>query len=191
MAILNPIKVVGRIECLLVNNDSVDLTTVALETVTVDFGGLAGDSHGGLTRESCTRVKQQYKPGTTIRNTRQVSIVSESELEQIATVMGVEKLQPEWLGANLLISGIPNLSALPPSSRLIFENGVSLVVDMENAPCRFPGDIIERHHPGMRHVFAKAAVNLRGVTAWVEREGALATGESVQVHVPTARPYEY
>jgi len=51
---------------------------------------------------------------------------------------------------------------LPPSSRLIFSSGVSLVVDMENAPCRYPGDIIEKHHSGKRHLFAKAAQGLRG-----------------------------
>ena len=52
-----------------------------------------------------TRVEQS------IRNDRQISIVSAEELALIAKELHVPEVKPEWLGANLLISGIPNLSA--------------------------------------------------------------------------------
>ena len=72
---------------------------------------------------------------------------------------------------------------------MIFEGGASLVVDLENSPCKYPGEIIERHHPGFGAKFAKAAVGRRGVTAWVEREGRIETGDAIRVYVPPARSY--
>ena len=104
--------------------------------------------------------------------------------------MGIAELQPEWLGANLLVSGIPNFSQIPPSTRMIFDGGASLVVDLENSPCKYPGEIIERHHPGRGNLFAKAAVGHRGVTAWVEREGSIDSGDSIRLYIPPQRIYE-
>lgn len=143
----------------------------------------------GLTRASCGRVQQQYAKNTEIRNVRQVTILSCEEMQQIANAMDIPTLLPEWVGANLSLSGITTLSQLPPSSRLIFEGGVSLVVDMENGPCKHPGDIIERHHPGHGKHFASAAMNQRGVTAWVEREGTIRQSEHVRLHIPPQRLY--
>ena len=48
-------------------NENNNITTVARDSVNVSFSGIEGDSHTGLTRESCVRVKRQYKVGTTIR----------------------------------------------------------------------------------------------------------------------------
>lgn len=191
MAIINKSKIEGQVRAVLLNTDGeADLTTVAVESVSVDYGGFVGDSHHGLTRSSCVRVVQQYKRGTEIRNTRQVSILAEDELQQIAEAIGIESIEPEWVGANLLLAGIPKLSQLPPSTRLIFSSGASLVVDSENAPCKFPGEIISRMHPEAGKLFAKNAVGLRGVTAWVEREGAITQDDSVEVHLPPARLYQ-
>ena len=164
-----------------------EITTEPLESVNVTFNGFDGDSHSGLTRESCVRVKKQYKVGTTIRNTRQISIVSAEELQLIANAMNLPGIQPEWLGANLCISGIPDLTKIPPSARLLFSSGASLVVDVENEPCKYPAEIIEKHHPGFGKSFVKSAVGMRGVTAWVERQGTIRQGDGVEVHVPLVR----
>ena len=51
-------------------------------------------------------MRGQYAQGTEIRNTRQISIVSVEELAFIADSMGIDTLQPEWVGANLLVSGM-------------------------------------------------------------------------------------
>ncbi len=191
MAVINKSDIEARVVALLINTDGeADLTTVGVESVTVDYGGFVGDAHHGLTRASCVRVKQQYERGTVIRNTRQVSILGEDELQRIAQSIGIEQLEPEWLGANLVISGIPRLSQLPSSSRLLFSSGAALVVDVENAPCKFPGEIISRVHPEAGKKFARAAVGLRGVTAWVEREGAISADDTVEVHLPPSRPYQ-
>ena len=131
----------------------------------------------------------QYERGTEIRNTRQISILSSEELVQVANNMEIERVEPEWVGANLLLSGIPALSLLPPSTRLIFDNGVSIVVDMENGPCKYPGEVIDEYFPGYGKRFPKAAQHLRGITAWVEKEGIISSGELVSVHFPIQPPY--
>ncbi len=183
-------KLDARTEAILVNSTPAeDLSSSRIATVKASYAGLEGESHSGLVRSSCVRVRHQYPEGTQIRNTRQVSIVSTEELATIAETMGIAELEPEWLGANLLVSGIPNFSQIPPSTRMIFAGGASLVVDLENSPCKYPGEIIERHHPGCGSLFAKAAVGRRGVTAWVEREGNINTGDSIQLYVPPQRIY--
>lgn len=184
MAMLRPTKTTGRVVSLLLNSDDSDLTSDPIASVSVDYGGFVGDVHSGLTRPSCVRVRRQYPEGTEIRNTRQISALSAEDLAQIASTMEIDHIEPAWVGANLIIEGIPRFSKLPPSSRLIFDNGTSLVVDMENAPCKYPGDIIERHHAGKGKRFAQAAIDRRGVTLWVERAGEIAVGDTATLHVP-------
>lgn len=190
MPILRPTELTGRIDAVLINEDGRDLTTSQLDRVNVTYAGFKGDCHSGLTRPSCVRVKLQYPVGTEIRNTRQISILSSEELAEIGDVLDLgEPVRPEWVGANLAITGIPRLTELPPSSRLLFEGGVSLVVDMENGPCKYPGEIIDRHHPGKGSWFPKHARGKRGVTAWVEREGDIAKGAEIALHIPPQRLY--
>ena len=192
MPILRPTELTGRVDAVLINEDDSDLTTNQLDRVDVTYAGFKGDSHSGLTRPSCVRVKLQYPAGTEIRNTRQISILSSEELAEIGDALDLgEPVRPEWVGANLAITGIPQLTELPPSSRLIFEGGVSLVVDMENGPCKYPGEIIDRHHPGKGSWFPKHARGKRGVTAWVEREGDIWKGAKVALHIPPQRLYSH
>lgn len=161
----------------------------AAERLVLGFEGIAGERHSGLTRASCSRVTDQYPRGTEIRNVRQITVLSREEMEVIATEMGLEVLSPEWLGANLVLEGLPDLTLVPPSSRLVFEGGAALAVDMENAPCQFPAREIEREHPGHGAAFRRAARHRRGVTAWVERPGEIALGETARLHVPPLRRY--
>ncbi len=184
MPMLSPTSLVAEIQFLGINTDGSDLSTSAVQHIDVDYSGFIGDSHSGVTRASCVRVKSQYPKGTEIRNTRQISALSAEEMLLIQRGMTLDALDPSWIGANLVVSGIPDFSKIPPSSRLIASNGTSLVVDMENAPCRFPGDIIETHKPGYGKHFAKSALNKRGVTLWVERTGSLNVGDTLTLHVP-------
>ncbi len=190
MPVLKKTSITGCVEAVLINRDATTgLSSERVDKVNADYGGFQGDAHYGVTRASCVRVRQQYAEGTEIRNTRQVSILSVEEMQQIAGAMNIPALLPEWVGANMSLSGIPQLSQLPPSSRLIFAEGASLVVDMENGPCKYPGDVIEQYHPGHGVRFASAAINRRGVTAWVEREGVIKQGERVVLHIPPQRIY--
>ena len=159
--------------------------------VFASFAGVSGEVHGGLTRASCSRVLGQYKRGTEIRNVRQFSVLSAEEMALIAQSMGLAVLDPSLLGASLVISGIPDLTHLPPSSRLQADSGATLVVDMENRPCTLPAKEIEAVHPGFGGKFKPAAKGLRGVTAWVEREGLLRVGAKVRLHVPDQRAWDY
>jgi len=155
-----------------------------LEEMELSFAGLAGEAHGGLTRPSCSRVVAQHPRGTEIRNSRQISILSAEELAGIAAEMGVEQLDPAWLGASVVVEGIPDVTHLPPSSRLQGPDGVTLVIDMENRPCNLPARVIEQHLPGTGRGFKAAAKGRRGVTAWVERPGVLRPGDVLRLHIP-------
>ncbi len=186
MSTLKPTKIWGTVTYLGINPDrDGGLESQSLNAVSATFAGFAGDSHGGLTRLACVRVNRQYDKGTEIRNTRQVSILSAEEMTAIAGAMGLpEPLKPEWIGANLILEGIPDLSALPPASRLIFENNTAIGVDTENGPCKYPAEVIERHHPGLGLSFPKHAQHKRGVVGWIDREGEIALGDRCRLHIP-------
>jgi hypothetical protein len=158
--------------------------------LTLTFAGPEGEAHGGLTRPSCSRVTAQYRRGTTIRNTRQLSILSAEDLAAIAAAMGLPDLNPALIGATAVIAGIPDFTYLPPSSRLQAEDsGATVVVDMENLPCTLPAREIEADAPGFGARFKAAAKGRRGVTAWVEREGTWTLGARIRLHVPAQRPW--
>ena len=65
--------------------------------------------------------------------------------------------------------------------------GTTLTVDLENAPCNLPAREIENEHPGFGKAFKAAAMGRRGITAWVERPGPLAVGDTVSLFTPTQR----
>ncbi|MEO1797647.1 MAG: sulfurase [Pseudomonadota bacterium] len=177
---------IGRVE-----DRDASLASAPLERAEFTFAGIAGEAHGGLTRPSCSRVKSQHPRGTEIRNTRQISAVSAEELAEIAATMGVETLHPHQIGASLLISGLPDFTHLPPSSRLQGPSGVTFIVDMENRPCTLPARVINETEPGKGGKFRAAAEGLRGVTLSVEREGALALGETLRLHIPDQRAWAH
>ena len=192
MVALVSTDVVGRIVWLGCQPDPVhDLTirSVALDDMALTFAGHAGESHAGLTRPSCGRVVAQYPRGTTIRNTRQVCVVSAEEMAEVAAAMRMEQFDYAWVGASVVVEGIPDFTHVPPSSRLQAEGGATLVVDMENLPCKEPAVTIGKAVPGLGRDFKKAAAGRRGVTAWVEREGMLRVGMALRLHVPAQRPW--
>ncbi len=161
----------------------------AHERLNLGFHGLSGERHEGENRHSCLRVKNLYPTGTEIRNVRQLSILSEEELAQIAAEIELDTLDPGLLGANLILSGIPDFTHVPPSSRLQAPDGATLTIDMENRPCVFPGREIEQDAPGHGTGFKPAAKGRRGVTAWVERPGELKIGDALTLFVPDQRAW--
>lgn len=167
-----------------VGNREETLRAEPADEIQLAFEGIAGDSHGGLTRPSCVRVEDVYALDTPIRNTRQASVLSAEELSLIAKDMGIDELPPALLGANILTSGIPDLTLVPPASRLQFASGATLVVDLENHPCNLPAREIEKEMPGRGRAFKMAAMRRRGITAWVEREGVVKRNDRVALFVP-------
>ena len=148
--------------------------------------GIIGDRHFGVTMLSDARTPE-FSRGTVIRNRRQVSLVSLEELDAIAQELGVEEIKPEWLAANLLISGIPHFSLLPIGSRLFFEGDLVLFNDGKNLPCNTPAKIVRSHYEGVEDIqqkFIAAAMHRRGLVAWVEHPSQLVAGTICKVELP-------
>jgi len=175
----------GTVRSLLTCKDSSQsIVSKNIERVEATYAGFPGDTHSGLTRAACSRFPELYAKGTEIKNTRQLTVVATEELAEIAAAMDIDQLQAGWLGANIELEGIPSLTFLPPGSRLIFSSKATLVVDIENRPCVYPAQIIDQHYPGKGRKFVKQAMHKRGFTAWVEREGSIQCGDSVDVFFP-------
>ena len=155
------------------------------------FAGMPGEVHEGLTAPSCSRMTAQYPKGTTIRNTRQFSVLSAEELAEIASRMGVGALSPSLVGASMVVQGIPDFSHIPPGSRLQGSSGATLVVNLNNRPCTVPAPAIEAAHPGCGARFKPAAAQRRGIVAWVEREGQFTLGDTLRLHIPDQRPWAH
>ncbi len=179
-------RIEALIERVMISSDPNKLESTGCEQVRVTMEGFEGDKHSGITRLADARTPH-FKRGTVIRNSRQVSLVSVEELAGIAATMGLPLIEPEWLGANLLLSGIPNLTFLPPSTRLFFPKDAVLVVEGENEPCLGPGDVLQSRYlekPKLANKFPKAAFHKRGLLAWVERPGLIKPGEKVRIEIP-------
>jgi hypothetical protein len=192
MALLTKLKLTGEITQLLLRpsrDDGFEKSPAGEIALTLD--GPVGDCHTGATRKSDSRTLVLYKRKIDIRNVRQLTIVSEEELAEIATSLGVPEVRPEWIGANIVTNGIPDLTLLPPSSRLQFSSGATIVADMENMPCSQIAETVARHYPATRLTLVKAATHKRGLTAWVEREGTIKIGDSITVIIPPQRIYPH
>ncbi|WP_095087939.1 MOSC domain-containing protein [Mesorhizobium sophorae] len=162
--------------------------TRPVDALRLGFDGISGDFHAGATRRSGGR-EPWYPRGTEMRNERQLSVVAADELAIVAERMGLAEIKPEWIGANLLIVGVPHLSMLPAGTLLFFKDGVTIKVDAQNGPCRIAGRSIAEH-AGMADIeagallFPKSAKRLRGLVAWVEKPGTIKAGEEISVRVP-------
>ena len=190
--LLTKLSFQGVVEGLLASPDrGTGLEKQALPEARLLFSGIAGDCHGGLTRMSDSRMLKQFKRGTEVRNARQISILSAEELAEVAARMQIPVVKSEWVGANLVTRGIPDLTLLPPSTRLQFPSGAMIVVDIENHPCRYPADIIAKHNPEQKMGFVKAAMHKRGVVGWVEAEGNVRPGDAITVWIPPQRLYSH
>ena len=192
MPALVPTSHVGRIVWLgyqPVPVENLVITAEPLQEMPLDCAGFAGEVHAGLTRPSCGRVVAQHPRGTTIRNVRQLCIVSAEEMGAVAAALGLERFDHAWVGASVVVEGIPDFTHVPPSSRLQAPDGTTLVVDMENLPCQEPAVTMAKATGGQGKAFKAAAKGRRGVTAWVEREGTLRLGEELRLHVPAQPPW--
>ena len=191
MPSLVPTEITGEIVWIgAVADRDASLASTGQDAAQLTYAGIPGEVHGGLTRLSCARVVSQHPKGTDIRNVRQLSILSQEELDAIASACGLAALDPALVGASLVVKGIPDFTHVPPSSRLQLPDGATLVIDMENRPCHLPAPVINAAHPGAGARFKAAAKGRRGVTAWVEREGQMKRGDPVRLHVPDQRAWQ-
>lgn len=176
----------GRVTGLYRTVERDSFLTGAVDALELTFEGIPGDRHAGFFHPSDSR-RQEFPRGTLIRNTRQVSLVADEDLKDIAAKLGVAELRPEWLGANVLVEGIPFFSFLPPGTRLYFSGEAVIAIEGENNPCKTPGRIVQQFYPESSDLpvrFVEAAFHRRGLVGWVERPGRILAGEPVEVVVP-------
>jgi len=158
---------------------------IAVDELHLDWGGAVGDRHHGVTMSSDTRQKEVFDRGTEIRNHRQLSIVDSAELTSIAQALGIDDLAPGTIADNICTDGLTGLTSLEPLSRLVFASGAVLMTGGFNTPCTIAGRMVEARYGSAPERFPKAAWDLRGITAWVERPGPIRPGDMVRVVPPT------
>jgi len=174
-----------------------DFVSRPVDEIGLTYAGISGDFHAGLTRPSGSR-EPWYPRDTEMRNERQVSILSVEELAEIAANMGLTRIEPGWIGANLVLEGIPAMTFLPSRTLLFFPSGATLRIDGNNGPCRIAGGSIAEQvgakpvmvdgkpdftRTDLALAFKDAAKMKRGLVAWVEREGVVRAGDEVKVRV--------
>jgi hypothetical protein len=156
-----------------------------LDALDLTYEGIVGDRHSGLYRESGPR-EPWYPRGTPMRNERQLSVLSVEENAVVATALRIPELKPEWIGGNILLSGVPQLSQLPPRTLLWFPSGAAVRIDGDNGPCKKSGAAISAKIPGRPDIelgFVEAAKHKRGLLGWVEREGEIRPGDTVKIRI--------
>ena len=189
MPALTPTQQIGEIVWIGTVAPNAGLRSEPAPALTMTYAGAQGEAHSGVTRASCVRVRAQWPEGTEIRNVRQLSVMSQEEIDEIAADCGLDALDPALLGCSVVVKGISDFSHVPPSSRLQSADGTTIVVDMQNRPCNLPAREIEIDHPTHGKPFKAVAKGKRGVTAWVEREGTFRVGDAVTLHVPDQRAW--
>lgn len=180
----------NALEPKLASPDAAYLVSTPVSAVRVTLEGFEGDRHAGFTRHADNRTPF-YPRGTVIGNSRQVSIVSVEELTAMAAALGVPRIEAAWIGANLVIEGVPHLSKLPATIRFFFPEEATLLITAENHPCIFPGKQLQARYPdlpGLARAFPKHARGMRGLVAWVERPGMIHTGDAVRIEDPGYTP---
>jgi MOSC domain-containing protein YiiM len=158
--------------------------------------GPSGDKHRGFTRalgghdEAYVRTSKLRK-GAPVLNWRAWSALSLEELAETQKALGVE-IPAGCLLENMIISGIPDFSKLPPTTRLIFperphrdqNTQAMLAVWEENTPCAVVGARLARHRdqPGLTKRFVVEARHRRGVVGLVLAPGLVEIGDAVSAY---------
>ena len=119
-------------------------------------------------------------------------MLSLEEMADIAAALQLPEVLPQWLGGNLAFQGIPDLTMLPPSTRIFFPDDAVIVVDVENMPCTGPAQVIQQQYPDIPKLvqsFPKAAMHKRGLVGWVERPGYINENDEVTILLPPPVTY--
>lgn len=189
-----PLTIVGRVEGVFVCDQPVRST--ARDEIHLLPEGIRGDRHAGPLRQLGVRDKEllahRLLKGMLLAPTRQVSIVSAEELAFIGnTLETCAPIPPEALGANILISGIPDLTLLPPGTLLCFSKNDTprtavVGVWAVNVPCVIAGQEVEvaTSTPRIAGPFVHAAMHRRGLVGFVMSSGVIKKGDTATAQVP-------
>lgn len=179
-------KFVGKVDFVGIGREDV-LMKDARNEIEFALDGIVGDRHQSFVRDTWDSGDKQ-SPGVVRRNERHWSAVSTEELADISQAMDLkEPLQPSTLGANLCISGVPELSRLYKGSVLKFPSGAELLVEEYNPACRDMGEYISETYTTKEGIaptptsFLTAAKLTRGIVGVVEVAGKVSVGDEVEV----------
>ncbi len=163
-------------------------------SIRIELDGVIGDRHQSYKRSTWQGDKQTK--GTVRRNERLWSAVSVEELAEIENAMDLSgPLTASCLGANLCLSGVPELSRLPKGTLLKFPSGAELIVEEYNPPCHDMGMKLASMYttrsgdPLSSTAFSKAAKLTRGVVGVVEVAGTISAGDDVTVELYETPPW--
>ena len=180
-------KIVARVISVHAGSNE-DLSKDERPTIRVELDGVVGDRHQSYDRRTWQGDKQPE--GTIRRNERQWSAVSVEELAEIGDAMDLsESLTATSLGANLCLTGLPDLSRLPKGTLLKFPSGAELMVEEYNPPCHDMSKNLASKHtnrsgdPLPSTAFSKAAKLKRGIVGVVEVAGAISAGDEVMIEL--------
>lgn len=124
--------------------------------------GVVGDYHAG----PFNRHKKRGEPEP---NTRQITIVAQEVLDEMNELLDIQ-LEPGFLGENLTVVGLGDLSDLAPGD-LLHVGSVILEVTAQNKPC----NTVAVYHPQL----VKTLYGRRGVCAVVRVPGTIRPGDVV------------
>lgn len=157
-------------------------------SIQVELDGIVGDRHRSHQRSTWEGDKQPE--GTIRRNERQWSAMSTEELSAIQDTLDLsEPLTAAFLGANLCISGVAELSRLPKGTVLKFPSGAELIVEEFNPPCHDMGKKLASSYSTnsgealSSTAFSKAAKLSRGIVGSVEVAGTISVGDEITVEL--------
>jgi hypothetical protein len=200
---VQPFQLIGKVEKVLVANHYRSHISVPAEKVKFIAGqGVLHDNHYGprlLDVRDSIALRFGLPKGMESFNVRQWSAVSQEELDETAKLMGIPSIDHGLLGENLIVSGIPKFTRLPPGTQFFFKgpNGelrsTILFVYGENAPCHIPGDAIQARHKdkqGLKTSFIKNAKHRRGLVGFVVGSGFIKEGDTIFAEIPYQEYYE-
>ncbi len=171
-----------------------DLSKDEHPSIQIELDGVVGDRHRSYERRTWQGDKQPE--GTTRRNERQWSAVSAEELAEIQDAMDLtDPPSATDLGANLCLTGLPELSRMPKGTLLKFPSGAELMVEEFNPPCHDMGKKLAAKYTTRSGetlsttAFSKAAKLNRGLVGVVETAGAISAGDEVTVEIYETPPW--
>jgi len=174
-------KTIGRVASLHVGSAKKAPST-SVDSFMLAFTGIVVDVHSGATRAAGPR-EPAFRRGTMLANLRQVSLVSSEELATIASRMGLARLHPAWLAANIAIEGAGPITQLPRGTIIRFPSGASLYVSDLNSPCTAAAKLIREHaRPAQQQTssFVPHALGRRGLVAFVYSQGQVSSGDAIE-----------
>lgn len=182
----NELLATGKVEALCINGSAID-------AIEFGFEGPVGDIHSGFTRKLSGHDGGYFRTSALAKgdiafNWRSWTGLSQEELMEVEQALGCS-IPQGCLLENIVVSGIPNFSKLPPTSRLVFpKRGTQAVLAVweENGPCHVVGKRLADHYgePELQKRLIAGAQNRRGVMGLVLTVGRVEVGDTILVYPP-------